>query len=76
MFAARVGSAEIDIFPACRAILERDMPTYDPESIGILSAAQRLTVDPEDPERPILFEAPRNHQSTQVLSRCRCFKKS
>ena len=58
VFAARAGSTEIDIFPACRAILERDMPTYDPESIGVLSAAQRLTVDPDDPERPILFEAP------------------
>ena len=52
------GDGEIEIFPACRGIFERDEPTYDIPTLELLANANPLVLDTQDPEKPLLFEPP------------------
>ena len=49
---------EIEVFPACRGIFERDEPTYDSPTLELLAKANPLVLDTQDPEKPLLFEPP------------------
>ena len=52
------GDGEIEVFPACRGIFERDEPTYDSPTLELLAKANPLVLDTQDPEKPLLFEPP------------------